>query len=150
MIVTPTEKIEAARSRARAERQQWEQENRRQRLESEELGASLERDVFPYLQPARSDDYDRWLGGYLKNGGEITHARERPFPTRDWYVARGPFTLPPLCGSQSLKIIIPVHINVLCPDPGHSQLYWMDGFRAGVDGQHFPVRVPVFSNTKVM
>lgn len=146
--MTPAEQIAAARKKSADEHREWEEHQQRLHEELNQMRITVAREVKPYLRPARSSDYTQWLRGFLEHGGKVTHAYDRPM-RGDWYVARGSFTLPPLYGAQSLNIIIPKGITVVCSDPGHSGLYWMDGYRKGVEDQHFTANVPVFSDTEL-
>lgn len=148
--MTPSEMIEEARARSRKQHSDWEFEQRRLMAESERTRGLFARDVLPHLRQARAQDYSLWIAGYLAGGGKITHAYDRPFSRADdWFVAFRDFTLMPLYGALSVNIIVPEGITVVCPDPGHSKLYFLDGFTVGIPGQHFSVSVPVFSDTSV-
>jgi hypothetical protein len=97
-------------------------------------------------------EYERWLKGYLKKGGCFTHYHdynfnhisesEREFQylirkldrydrskTRTFQIATGDIKLlNGLCGSSSLRIIIPKHIKFINSPLGHSSLYMMKDF----------------------
>jgi hypothetical protein len=147
--MTPAEQIKAAREQRVRDEIEWERSQREREERRRVQEALLDRDVRPYIRPATARDYNRWLRGYLEASGRITHAYDYPFDRLGMCVAVADFTLPPLYGSSSLDIIVPAGITVVCPDPGHNKLYFMDGFRKGIGGQHFSVSVPVFSDTEL-
>lgn len=90
------------------------------------------------FRPALREDYQQWLAGYLERGGEITHVYDYPWHRWRWYVAFESAEIFPLYGSSSINIIVPQGIE-LTGDPGHSTIFWMDGFRASSI-------VPIFSD----
>lgn len=79
------------------------------------------------LVPASAGDYARFLAAYLKAGGKLngyhdSFEEEREF-FENWFVACKDFRLPPLCGADSVNVIVPEEVTVLPGDRGHSRLY---------------------------
>lgn len=96
-----------------------------------------------YTRPAVADDYDQWLGGYLANEGTIDRCASRPMRTDRWFVAKASFEIRPLYGAQYINIIVPEGVTVT-GDPGHNELYFMDGFTT-----YLPVKVVKYSDNLV-
>jgi hypothetical protein len=81
-----------------------------------------------YFRPARPDEYEAWLRGYIESGGKITHAYQYPMPN-NFHVANLDFELPSLCGASAIELIVPCGVTISGIDIGHCNLYKMDGFK---------------------
>jgi len=85
------------------------------------------------VRPAKISDYVNWLIGYQKNGGKITQKYDSPTTIffDNWFVVEKDFTVIPLFGSSSVNIIVPEGVDFLGKkeDLGHSNLYFVDGFK---------------------
>ncbi len=81
------------------------------------------------LRPATAGDYQQWLEGHGKNGGRVTHAYDYPLPAGEFYVAVRDFEMYPLTGSSAIKVIVPENVKVLGGELGHSNLFFMNGYR---------------------
>jgi len=96
-------------------------------------------------RPATREDYVEWLKGHMANGGEPTHVYDYPISRKikEFGVAHVNLRMPkPLYGANSLSIIFEPGVEFLGGSLGHSQLYFMDGFR-NVGGF-----VPVYNDIK--
>jgi hypothetical protein len=123
----PEGSLAAMRQRALAQ-QATERDRHQRRFEMEHKQAqrSLER-MLDYLRPAEVGEYESWLKGYMDRGGKPSHFYDYPTPTDRLYVASRDFTIKPLYGSMSIRVIVPKHITVT-GNPGHSSVYLMEGF----------------------
>lgn len=81
-----------------------------------------------HLCPAQSRDYSLWLKGFMEAGGIPTHCYNYNMPEY-FCVATGDFVLQPLYGSDAIKVIIPVGVEVRGEDIGHCNLFFMDGYK---------------------
>lgn len=88
------------------------------------------------LSPATPLDYARWLAGYIRQGGELTHSYDYDLP-RSFFVATGNLHLPALYGSRAVSVIVPRGVEVTFDEIGHNALYFMDDFR--VEGSLVPL-----------
>jgi hypothetical protein len=80
-------------------------------------------------QVATTAEYTDWLEGHLKSGGKITHVY--PYDTQSrqvFHIFRASADIPELHGASSLNVIVPQGVQVSCPELGHNELYFMDGF----------------------
>lgn len=85
-------------------------------------------------------DYQRWLDGFLKTGGTITHDYDYPFGRWDWYIAESNHYVTPLYGAESINLIIPEKFDLIGTDFGHNNYFIMKGFACNSI-------VPIFSDT---
>lgn len=86
------------------------------------------------VRPAHVADYFDWLKGYIERRGKPT-SLGNSFESRDFYIATKDFTMTPLYGASSIRLIIPSGINVTINNPGHCTIYDMNGFSSqGIDG----------------
>lgn len=133
--ISGQEKIRAAFRREAEQEAKWEAEQCKREAESAETARAIS--TLP-LRPAHMAEYVAWLKGYLAiEGNDITHAYDYRFPVDSMRVPTSDISLPPLYGAFGLSLIVPVGITVKTPDGrGHSNLYYMDGFR--VDGGFVP------------
>lgn len=107
-------------------------------LESQREQARAVKVLYPRLRKANKEDYRKWLEGYRKRGGRVDrNSSSRPFQDSSrWYVALGNLEPVSLCGSRSLKIIVPegVDVGFLESEPfegwGHTNFFYMEGFRS--------------------
>jgi hypothetical protein len=116
----------------------------KRRLDSEESRASVERfksNCLPKLRKATPHDYRDWLEWLVSKGGQPTVYHHYNMPD-NWYVALSSFELPALFGANSVRIIIPMGINIGLEsnNVGHSSLFFYD-LAYGI-----PSYVPVFKN----
>lgn len=126
------EAIESAR-RERDEREiAWQRQHLEFKRSMEELDAAFQREAHKF-RPATPSEYAAWLMGFLEQGGSITHPYPYPMPSgrpSGFMVVKSDAVLPPLYGSRSIEIIVPVGRSVTFPkDRGHINVFWMDGFR---------------------
>ncbi len=90
-------------------------------------------------RPATAADYQAWLDGYRARGGATTHDYDYPFPSGWFVLERSDVTMPPLCGSRAVHVIVPEGMRLvvqgdLYARPGHNSAYLMDGFRTVYGG----------------
>lgn len=135
-------KLEEAKERAKREQEEWDREHREREKGHRELMLRFASEIRPHIKPAHSHEYDAWLAGYLKQGGEIGHVYDYPFPS-EFYIAKSDFTLFPLYGASSISIIVPEGVEVHIEGTGHCNLYYMEEYR------HKGSWVPAYSNTRV-
>lgn len=97
----------------------------------------------PKTRLATVEDYRKWLGGFVANGGVPTHFYDYPIGRSldDWLVVEADFELLPLYGSRSLNIIVAKEAKFKGGNSGHTELYFMDGFTTNGS-------VPFYSDTK--
>jgi hypothetical protein len=104
------------------------------------------------LVPASAADYARWLRGYVKRGGKITHRYDYPFKRAGFLHATEDVTVNSRkeFGARSRDIIAAPGVKVTrsVPGPqegfngwGHTKVYWMNGYRTNNTGI-----VPVYSD----
>lgn len=99
---------------------------REQRREDDFL--SMPARVARCLLPAKPEDYQAWVKGYLASGGSFTHHYDYPMPRKFVVVTRDCF-LPPLCGSRSVAVLVPAGIILDLKDGlGHNTIYFMQDF----------------------
>lgn len=91
---------------------------------------------------ASKRDYEKWLAGYLSQGGKPTHSYNYDMPEDRWFVATKDFQIEALHGSDSLQIIVKSGVIFEGGELGHTNLYFMDDFKL-MGGW-----VPVYSNIK--
>ncbi len=91
---------------------------------------------------ASKRDYEKWLAGYLNQGGKPTHSYDYGMPEDSWLVATKDFQIEPLHGSNSLQIIVKSGVIFKGGELGHTNLYFMDDFKL-MGGW-----VPVYSDIK--
>jgi hypothetical protein len=73
--------------------------------------------------------YALWLRGFVAAGGRPTHFCD--YRTPEVWVAESSFALPELCGANSLGIVIvPKGIEVDTSHRGHTNVFFVDGFRS--------------------
>jgi hypothetical protein len=77
--------------------------------------------------PPERRDYERWLRGYLRNGGKAPHYFNRPWDRWEWVRSKTHLILRPLYGSYALNIIIPEG-GTVSGERGHSNLFFMTDF----------------------
>lgn len=100
-----------------------------------------------HLRQATAEDYAEWLHGYIARGGEPGYYYDRPLPLNETYVALNDLgdDMPELYGSHAISVIVPAGIKGPNDDGylaiGHSQIYYMDGYRVS-EG----CRPPVYSD----
>lgn len=124
--------IQQVRSREAEAQRQWKLRRKKNDEESQERIEQAQSLMFPCLRPATVEDYRTWLEGYIKAGKEPTHSYDYLFPKHMFYVATHDFSTVSLYGSQSVSIIIPRGISVdLSRGKGHTDLFYMDGFKTG-------------------
>jgi hypothetical protein len=117
--------------RSSRDHDEWE---KRFRHDEEQLGRFLE-----HCRLAEPKDYSRWLKGYLRRGGKVTHPRNREIRCAKFYVLESlPDHVPSLYGALSINVIVPSGLRFF-PDHlprtfhgqcGHSSFFFMDGFQA--------------------
>lgn len=97
----------------------------------------------PKTRPATVEDYRKWLSGFVAKGGVPTHFYDYPIGRSldDWLVVEADFELLPLYGSRSLNIIVAKEAKFKGGNPGHTELYFIDGFTTNGS-------VPFYSDTK--
>jgi hypothetical protein len=87
---------------------------------------------------ATVDQYARWLRGYVKNGGEITHWYDYPFDRAGFRYADSPVTVDSdyEYGARGRRIIVARHVPTRRTRPtaafdgwAHTRCYWMHGYR---------------------
>lgn len=61
---------------------------------------------------AKMRDYAKWLDGYVKSGGKITHARDYEFDRRKFVVAKSDIVLTPLYGASFCKCYCAARIEL--------------------------------------
>lgn len=122
------EQLTAVREAKRQEHHEWEAK----------LPSTQRKKLFEALRRASKEEYQEWLAGYLESGGTITHSYDYPWGRWIWYVVLKDVELIPLYGSNSINIIVPHGIKVT-GEPGHSTVFWMEGFKADST-------VPIFSD----
>lgn len=90
------------------------------------------------LRLARKEDWDEFLKGYVKNGGEITHKYDYEFETMQkldthspkFWVADRDFVMKPLHGASSVTIIVKPGVKIEnIENNGHNNLLFLDGFK---------------------
>ena len=91
---------------------------------------------------ASKRDYEKWLAGYLNQGGKPTHSYDYGMPEDSWLVATKDFQIEALHGSDSLQIIVKSGVIFKGGELGHTNLYFMDDFKL-MGGW-----VPVYSDIK--
>lgn len=126
--------LAAQRAESRAIEQRIEFENQRA---TRDLAAMQE-----CLRPATAADYSRWLTGYLRRGGRVTHFYD--YPTPKMWVATPGLQMHPLCGSWSVDIIVPSGVTIDVQGLGHNNIFYMADFTAAKG--HF---VPAYSDTVI-
>lgn len=97
--------------------------------------------MFSKIHRATTDDYIKWLEGYMKKGGKPTHCYGYPMGRHDWYIAQKDFELVPLYGADAVFIIVPANIKMTGDDRGHNELFFMKDF------SHEGI-VPIYGDTK--
>jgi hypothetical protein len=75
------------------------------------------------LKKATAEDYNRWLKGYICNGGQ-PHYVDHPFYANNMYIATEDFEISPLYGASKIDIIVPEGIKFLSGELGHIELYF--------------------------
>lgn len=82
------------------------------------------------IHPATTEDYKRWLRGFLAKGGKISHVYDYPMSQTisEWFVAFKDFEISPLYGASSVYIIVQSGVRFLGGNLGHSGLYFMDEY----------------------
>lgn len=97
-------------------------------------------------QPATLDQYVRWLEGYTKRGGKVTHPYDRPFGRAEFRYASTSLTIDSSYeyGARARHIIVASGVLTELTNPheafggwGHSNLYFMHGYRQA--GRSVPV-----------
>ena len=91
---------------------------------------------------ASKRDYEKWLAGYMGQGGKPTHSYDYDMPKDKWLVATKDFQIEALHGSDSLQIIVKSGVIFKGGELGHTNLYFMDDFKL-MGGW-----VPVYSDIK--
>ena len=137
-IITKARQELAAEGATReAQTQAWIAEAEEAKARFRRLGACM--------RPATRSDYLMWLAGFLRNGGRVTHAYDRPFVAGDeWFYVHSDCCVPALYGAFAARLIVAAGVSI-SPESsqegfGHSDLYYMDGF-------HSSGWVPLFANT---
>lgn len=93
------------------------------------------------LRQATKEDYLEWISGYLKEGALPTHYYDYEFNPRDWHVAMIDFRFGSgLFGSNALSILVPSSVEFLGGTLGHSNLFFLNGFR------HRGLSVPLYKD----
>ena len=82
------------------------------------------------VREAAPADYLFWLAGYLATGGQPTHYYDYSIidVMYKYYVATRDFHIAPLYGGMSINLIVPVGVTFLGGEPGHTNLFFEDGF----------------------
>lgn len=152
--VAARKRVDAARTQFMTNDAAWNEEMKCHEEEMEENRCYKRDKLLPFMRYADVSDYIAWLAGYCEKGNTPTHfydygLEDMAFQVgvgkvrKEWYVAKNDFTLTPLYGAQSVKIIVPVGINVEVDGLGHSDLYFMDGYKT------MGSIVPVYSDTEI-
>lgn len=113
------------------------------------------------MRPAQKWEYEAWLTGYLKQGGNVTHFYDYAWPTKGFYVPLSDFVITPLYGATSVNVVVPKGVRFLGGQTGHCDVYITNSFDEGGDAfayQGFhdprphscPSFVPVFTDTEVL
>lgn len=124
----------------REEKQQRERD--KYERQSEHNGRLFNKEIVPYIIRATIEEYMDWVRGYIENGGKPTHYYDYPFSQESFVIAKHNFTMMPRYGAKSINIIVPKGVYVMGKDIGHSNLYFMDGYRQ-VGGN-----VPIYEDMK--
>lgn len=120
----------------REERQNWTVEDyerdREARLAAQQRASE---ELLASVRAAEPIEYAAWLSGYLAAGGQVTHEYDYNLPSRHFFVAvNSGMYVPALYGAMSVRLIVPAGVRVSLStefhgNPGHSSVYFMDGFR---------------------
>ncbi|RJO62633.1 MAG: hypothetical protein C4542_03025 [Dehalococcoidia bacterium] len=110
------------------EHREWQERERQWDKDHKERADAFKSNILPHLRPATVNDYRKWIVGFISNGGTVTHHYDYDMPD-DVYIALDSFEITPLYGASSINVIVPAGIEVN-GDAGHSNLYFMDGFKA--------------------
>jgi hypothetical protein len=119
----------------RNEPEPWSEEKWREDFRRSEVERA---DFLEHCRPAEPREYSRWLKGYLRRGGKVTHPRDREIGPQRFYVLEStPDYVPSLYGALSFNIIVPAGVLAPADLPrtfhgrcGHSGFFFMAGFEA--------------------
>ena len=78
---------------------------------------------------ASKKDYEKWLAGYMNQGGKPTNSYDYDMPEDKWFLATKDFQIEALHGSNSLQIIVKSGVIFKGGELGHTNLYFMDDFK---------------------
>lgn len=124
------EKIESAERERALSEARWDTEQKRMEKESRNRAKAAQSAFLSHCTRANPDDYARWLHGYLKAGGSVTHVYDYDMPG-SFIVANGSITVTPLFGALSKRIIVPEGVQATVKDEfSHNSVYFMDDFKA--------------------
>lgn len=115
------------REKEKTESQSFEAEQQRRVMERIQIDKWKHTYLLPKLRLATLQDYKEWLRGFLELGSRPTHAYDYPFAQWEWHIAIENIEMRPLCGSQSICIIVPKGIKII-GDVGHCNLFFMENF----------------------
>lgn len=116
-----TQVINADRRRRAADMRWFDQAAEATRAAREE--------ALTHVRPGDCTSYALWLRGFVAGGGSPTHFYD--YQTPEVWVVESSFVLPALCGAHSLGIVIvPKGIEVDTSHRGHTNVFFMDGFRS--------------------
>ncbi len=94
------------------------------------------------IHKANIKDYKKWLTGYLSQGGKTTHYYDYDMSDDTWFVAVRDFKIAPLYGANAKNIIVMSGVKFEGGDFGHTELYFMDGYK------HIGDWIPIYENIK--
>lgn len=99
------------------------------------------------IRKATPSEYADWLYGYMtEKAGSYSNYYDHPMSSNRVYVAVKDFTLPPLYGAESIRLIVPKNRTIKLegdewsgPKVGHSTVFFMAGFSyVGMEVPMFP------------
>jgi hypothetical protein len=126
-----TDVISKSREDKKRRDAEWDEMQEQHKLEHRHREEIKQGGVMPHLRPATPKDYNRWLTGYIQNGGEPSHCYDYPMTRARFYIAIRDFVLHPFYGAQSINVIVPVGVNVSVYDAGHNSVFYMEEFKKG-------------------
>jgi len=123
--------LEGYREEERIENQQYQKKVAAKKAESKRNYEATWGELLGKVRAATMEDYKQWLAGYLRNGNNPTHSYNFPMERvlDEFWVAKQDFKISPLHGAQAIKIIVPEDTKFLGGALGHSNLYFIDGFK---------------------
>lgn len=82
------------------------------------------------------EEYKKWIEGFMQSGGKVTASSTVNPGSRFFVATEDLFFEHPLCGTDSISIIVPTGIKFLGGDFGHCDIFYADGYKTNAPVVH--------------